>query len=168
MKKLFGVLLLTLTLATLLTSCGLTVPRPEIKSGEFDFSVTYEYNGVTKTVKGVYVCEYNGTEWALDGGYHRTWTGYVKGGKIEDHVEIDTVDGDEIVLVLNLIPDYFMDDFNEDLYDVPVPYIMVKDYGDDGEVGFLHDADVIAETYGVRIISYKYEKPVKNSFGLFK
>ena len=52
-------------LSALLAGCGLEVPRPEIKEGEFDFIVTYEYNGEIKTVSGVYVCEFSGISWAL-------------------------------------------------------------------------------------------------------
>lgn len=168
MKKVFSILLLMLLLACMLTSCGLTVPRPAIKKGEFHFTVTYEYGGETKTVSGVYVCEYNGMEWALDGGYYRDWTGYIQGGGADgDFIAIDTVDGDEIILVLNLVPDYFMDDYNEELYDVPAPYIMIKDYCEDGGVGFIHDPKEIEEICGARIISYKYDEPIKNSFRIF-
>ena len=116
----------------------------------------------------MYVCEYSGKAWALDGGYYRDWTGYIKGGEIEDHVPIDTVGGNEIVLVLNLDPEYFMDDFNAELYDVPKPYIRVKYFSDDGGEGFIYDADSIEESYGAKIISYEYDEPIENSFGRFK
>ena len=169
MKKFFQVLILTLMISLCLTSCGLQVPRPEIKSGEFDFSVTYEYGGEINTVSGVYVCEYNGTEWFLDSGYVRDWKGYIKGGQIDDHVSIDVIDGnDEVILVLNLDPEYFMDDYNFDLYGVPAPYIMIKDFTEDGGLRFLHDAADVEEICGARIISYEYDSPVENSFGLFK
>ena len=167
MKKVFSVLLLTLVLVCVLTSCGLTVPRPQIKSGEFHFSVTYEYAGETKTVSGVYVCEYNGMEWALDGGYYRDWTGYIRGGTSDDYVAIDTVNGNEIILVLNLIPDYFMDDFNFELYDVPTPYIQVKHYSEDGGMSIIYDSKEIEELYGAKIISFEYDKPIENSFSIF-
>ena len=81
-------LLVALMLSALLAGCGLEVPRPEIKEGEFSFTVTYEYNGEIKTVSGVYVCEFSGISWALDGGYHRAWNGYIKGGEPEEAVEI--------------------------------------------------------------------------------
>lgn len=168
MKRFVCAVLLALMLAVTLTGCGAFVPKPEIKRGEFDFSVTYTYGGESKTVSGVYVCEYNGKEWTLDGGYTRAWTGYIKGGKIEDHVIIDTVDGDEIILVLNLSPEYFMDDFDTELYDLPAPYMMIKDCMEDGCVGFIYDADEIEALCGARVISYQYEKPVENTFGIFK
>ena len=74
MKRTVVLLCFVLALVCMLTSCALDVPRPEIKTGEFNFSVTYEYNGEIKTVSGVYVCEYDGIDWAIDMGYHRTRT----------------------------------------------------------------------------------------------
>jgi hypothetical protein len=168
MKKAFSILLLTLILTSVLTSCGLTVPKPMIESGEFDFSVTYEYDGERKTVSGVYVCEYTDLSWTIDGGYSRTWSGYIEGNEIEDHVRIDTTeDGSEIFLVLNLNADYFMDDYNFDLYGFPEPYIMVKYYTEDGTMGIIYDVDDIKEMCGASIISYEYDEPVENSFSVF-
>ena len=116
MKKIVVRVALLLALAFTLSGCGFTVPRPAVKSGEFNFSVTYEYKGEVNTVSGVFACEYAGTSWTLDGGYDRDWTGYIKGADDNDHIILDTVEGgDEVILVLNLRPDYFMDDFNFDL-----------------------------------------------------
>ena len=154
MKKLLCFLIALVLLTVGFTSCGITVPRPKIKSGEFNFSVTYEYNGETKTVSGVYVCEYANLHWTLDGGFRRSWTGYIKGGDDNDHVDIDVTDaGDEIVLVLNLRPDYFMDDYNFDLYDVPVPYIKINEYTEDGGLRIIYEADTVEAMCGAKIIS---------------
>jgi hypothetical protein len=163
MKKILILLVLTILLTCLLTSCGLTVPRPEIREGEFDFSVTYEYNGEIKTVSGVYVCAYNGMDWALDGGYYRDWTGYIQGGNTDDYVPIDIVDGDEIILVLNLVPDYFMDDFIEGYREVPKPYISVTVVDDEG-LTFFHEPEEVEKICGARIISYEYAEPIENTF----
>ena len=168
MKKLIILLIVLLLLSVCCRSCGFTVPRPEIKSGEFNYSVTYEYGGETNTVSGVYVCEYVGTAWTLDGGNRRDWSGYIKDNEMDDFVYLDIADdGDEVILVLNLDPEYFMDDYNIDLYGVPTPYIMIKDYTEEG-MRVLHEADLIEEICGAKIISYKYDMPVENSFGLFK
>lgn len=170
MKKIIVFLLLTAILAMMLTGCGFTTPSPEIKSGEFSFSVTYEYAGEVKTVSGVYVCEYAGVSWALDGGYSRDWSGYIKGSDDNDQILIDTIDGGgEVILVLDLDPAYFMDDYNMEPY--PTPYIMIKDYTDYGDcegVGFIHDADEVVELCGAKIIGYEYDEPIENKFGLFK
>ena len=168
MKRFLSLLTLLFILLGMLTGCGLRVPRPEIKSGEFKYSVTYQYNEEVNTVSGIYVCEYAGLSWALDGGYSRDWYGYIKGADDNDHVELGTIDdGDVVILVLNLSPEYFMDDFNFDLYDVPAPYIMIKDYTEDGGLRFLHEADFVEELCGAKIISYEYDAPIENTFTLF-
>ena len=59
MKRIISTMLLMLAFVSTLTSCGFTVPRPEIEEGEFHFSVTYEFNGEIKTIFGIYVCEYD-------------------------------------------------------------------------------------------------------------
>ena len=77
MKRIFSSAILIVLIVAIFTSCGLQVPRPETQSGEFKYSVTYEYNGEVNTVSGIYVCEYAGLSWALDGGYSRDWSGYI-------------------------------------------------------------------------------------------
>ena len=68
MKRILCTVLLV-ALVLMLTSCGLQVPRPEVKEGRFNFSVTYEISGVTNTFSAVYVCEFNGTNWHYILGY---------------------------------------------------------------------------------------------------
>ena len=66
MKKLFCIFALILLLSTCLTSCEVE-PAPKIKEGRFNFSVTYEEWGEAKTVSGVFVCEYAGRSFTLEG-----------------------------------------------------------------------------------------------------
>ena len=163
MKKALGFLIALLLLSLALTSCGSQVPRPEIKSGEFNFSVTYEYAGETKTVSGVYVCEYDGIDWVLDGGFHRVWSGYIKGGTTEQNIVLGTAeDGGIVELYLAFDPDYFMGDSHWDGYEPFEPCLSVRLY-DEG-LYFESDAELIAETYGARVISYEYDDPIENSF----
>ena len=163
-KRVFAVLFLALLFTAVLTSCGSTVPRPEITEGEFPFSVTYEFNGELKTISGVYVCKYNGTSWALDGGSHRDWKGYIKDGNVEEMIEIGTTkSGETVDLNLALCPEYFMGDFVEGYHDVPVPYILVT-LADDEGISFLHEADEVEEYCGAKILSYEYAEPIENSF----
>ena len=169
MKRILCVMLSVL-LTTALASCGLTVPSPEVDNGEFDFSVTYEINGETKTVSGVYVCEYNGTDWALDGGYHRDWNGYVKGNPAEDRYKIgETDDGGDIYICLGVYPEYFMGDEETGGKEIPAPWITVQyPYDENGGVNIFNDATEIEESFGAKIISYNYAEPIENSFALFK
>ena len=38
------------------------VKAPEVKSGRFPFTVTYEYMGETTVIEDVFVCEYQGAD----------------------------------------------------------------------------------------------------------
>ena len=153
-----------LLFSLVLTSCGLTMPRPEVKTGEFNFSVTYEYGGESETISGVYVCEYNGTDWALDGGYHRDWKGYIKDGAAEQCIKLATAeDGSIVELNLYFDPGHFRGDSYDEGDEPFAPMITVRLEDEEG-LSFENDADLIAETYGARIISYDYAEPIKNIF----
>ena len=168
MKKALIILSLTLLLVSTLTSCAVDLPRPEIKRGEFNFSVTYEYAGEIKTISGVYVCEYDGIGWVLDGGYYREWSGYIKDGTTEDCIKLGTAeDGGEIELDLFFSPDRFMGDYymEEDEPFSPCMSVRIINEG----LCFESDQELIAEVYGARVISYEYDEPIVNSFRpLFK
>ena len=166
MKRILSALTLLLLLTAMLTGCGIQVPRPEIKQGEFEFSVTYELHGETRTVTGIYVCEFDGIDWALDGGYHREWNGYIKGGTPEEIIVLETApEGGVVELNLYFDPAHFMGDIHGE-YDEPFsPWINVRLY-DEG-LYFENDTKIVEEVYGAKIISYEYAEPIKNSFALF-
>ena len=46
--------------------------KPEVTTGEFPFSITYEYKGETKTLSGVLECEYSGSYTILN-EHNRYW-----------------------------------------------------------------------------------------------
>ena len=164
MKRLLGALIVVIMLLTALTSCGLDVPKPEIKSAEFDFSVTYEIDGVQNTVSGVYVCEYKGLGWALDGGYYRDWDGYVKDNTVEEIIVLCQVEEFATLdLHLGFYPDYLMNDPSLYWDRTCAPYLSVC-YDDEEGLSFDSDADRIYEQYNARIVSFYYEEPIKNSF----
>ena len=164
MKKIIAFLLLTAILAMMLTGCGFTTPRPEITSGEFSFSVTYEFNGEIKTISGIYVCEYDGVDWVLDGGFHREWKGYIKDNTTEDVIRLATAeDGGEIDLNLGFDPSHFMGDSHWGNEEPFTPMLTVKLVGEVG-LYFESDSDIIAETYGAKIISYEYDESIENRF----
>lgn len=165
MKRKLTAFFLVLFLIGTLASCGLSVPRPEIKEAEFDFSVTYELNGETKSVSGVYVCEFDGVSWVLDGGYGRDWKGYIKDGSLEMNTVIGTTeDGGKIVLDFGLHPTYFMSDPYSEALEDPKPTLIIN-YSNDatGEESWIADEEAIAE-YGAKIISYDYDAPIQNNF----
>ena len=140
------------------------VPLPEIEKGEFDFTVTYEYDGKVKTISGVYVCEFAGLDFALDGGWSREWVGYIKDSDMEDMIPLGTSpDGEVIHLHLSFVPEYFMGDPTAVAYDVPKPDISVNVKSEEG-IAIMNDPAEIEEYCGAKIISYEYEEPIKNTF----
>ena len=166
MKRILTCIFLIVYVTVIFTGCGLQVPRPEIKTGEFNFNVTYELNGEVKTISGVYVCEYNGTDWAIDVGHHRDWKGYIKDGT-EESIKLATAeDGGIVELNLHFDPGHFMGDSYVDGEEPFSPWITVRLYSEG--LYFENDQDLIAETYGAKIISYEYDEPIQNSFGLLK
>ena len=48
----------------------------------------------------------------------------------------------------------------------PLVYIAYS-YNDNESVRLLNDPDEVAELYGVMIVSYEYDEPIKNTFTLF-
>ena len=164
MKKKLSLLLAVWILIGMLAGCGLSVPRPEIKKSEFAFSVTYELGGEVKTISGVYVCEYDGVSWSLEGGYRRAWKGYIKDGTTEEQIKLATAsDGGIVELNLYFDPNYFMGDSYRKSDEPFMPQMSVRLEDKEG-LTFKSNADLIAETYGVRVISYEYDDPIENTF----
>ena len=171
MKKVLCTLI-TLALTVMLMGCGLRVPRPEVKEGRFNFSVTYEIGGEAKTFSAVYVCEFDGTDWSLDGGYSRDWDTHVEGDyEGDDYSAIlgTTDDGGSIVLHFGLYPEHFMGDPEIGDWGLPEPSLGIT-YPENelGETWHIGDPVELERDYGIRIVSYEYDEPIENTFGLFK
>ena len=161
--KSFVILVIILSICTLSGCDSIFVPHPQIKTGEFNFSVTYEYAGEVNTISGVYVCEFEGIDWAIDTGFHREWTGYIKDNTTEDNIVLGVgEDGGIVELGLFFDPARFMGDYFMESDEPFFPVISVRIYGEG--LAFESDADLIAETYGAKIISYEYDAPIDNKF----
>lgn len=101
------------------------IQKPEIKVGEFDFQLTYEIDGETKTIEGTYVCGFDGIDRSFQGA-SRQWIGYIKDHDDSTCYLLKTIDKGDIKVELDFAPDYFMSapDF-ADAYDIiPEPYII--------------------------------------------
>ena len=160
MKRILSVLLLVLMLTVMLSGCGFNVARPEVKEGKFNITVTYEHNGEVKEASGMYVCEYDGIIWYnvnrdpfVD--WKESFEGDIKDGGVIPICNTD--DGGEIFIGLLLYPEYFMGDPN---YTEHTPIVRAELFYDDRQID---DEEIIAE-YGVKLIDYKYDKPIENSF----
>jgi hypothetical protein len=167
MKKLLCPFIALLLLSLYLTGCGLTVLRPEIKEGEFDVSVTYEVKGEIKTLDLVYICEYDGVNLTLEGTTFRAWNGHFDGYEDGALIEISRIDGGKIALCFLIYPEYFMGepDYAIDFY----PHVLTNYiYYEDGVEMINDDQELIAESYGVKIIGCEYDSPIENKFGMFE
>ena len=160
MKRLLSSLLSVLTLVTFLTGCAHDVPRPEVREGRFNISVTYEEWGEAKTVSGVFVCEYDGVNWwDINADPYANWKGSYE-GDIQDGGIIpicNTDDGGEIFISLLMYPEYFMGDPEYENY---TPLIRAELWYPDEQTD---DIERIAE-HGVKLIRYAYDEPIENSY----
>ena len=163
MKKIICLLIALLLFSIGLTSCGLTMPRPEVKDGQFDVSVTYEVGGETKTLDLVYVCDYDGVKMSLEGTRYRSWNGHFEGYEDGDVIEVSkNDDGSSIVFNFLIYAEYFMGE--PDYVDFYPEAKTERIYFEDGIEMIDYDEELITEEYGVRIISINYEEPIKNTF----
>ena len=164
MKKSICILLVLLLLSFGFTSCGLTVPRPEVKEGEFDVSITYEVNGETKTLDLVYACEYDGIALTLEGAYYRDWNGKFVGYEEGDVIPVlETENGGKVALCVLIYPEYFMGE--PDYLDGFSPVVLTNYiYYEDGNEMIIDDQEQISEDYGVKVIDCKYSEPIENRF----
>ena len=163
MKKLICILIVLMLLLLSFTSCGLTVPRPEVKKGEFDVAITYEVNGEAKTLDLVYVCEYDRVAWTLEGTRHRAWNGNFVGYDDGEVIPVLETEGGKVALCVLIYPEYFMGE--PDYLDDFAPVVLTNYiYYEDGNEMIIDDQELIAEEYGVKVIGCEYSKPIKNSF----
>lgn len=147
--------------------------KPAVSEGEFPFSITYEYQGETKTLSGVLKCAYSGS-YTIQGEHHRYWNEeiiYDNPENIEQPFVIAHSEETQTTLSLheNMYAGYFMGDpLYEDYYikygrGSVEPRVAYYDYKN--EI-FLEDAnqDEIPESVGFKLIDYTYAEPVENSF----
>ena len=137
-----------------------SIPKPEVREGEFDFALTYVVDGEEKKIEGTYVCEFEGVSKALD-GIGRDWNGYITGHEGFTDYEIKTTDKGVIMVGLDICPEFFMSD--PDYYimsgkDKPEPYLYIKSGEPSNEAFFDYTDD------DVKIISFEYDQPIENTY----
>ena len=147
--------------------------KPEVTTGEFPFSLTYEYKGETKTLSGVYKCEYSGSS-TIHGEHNRYWNGEAKYENSENVKEPYVVEhNDELQTTLtvqeNMWAGYFMGDpLHKDYYteyglDGVEPHVDYYDYKNDIALDE-ENKDEILESIGFKIVDFTYAEPIENSF----
>ena len=147
--------------------------KPEVTSGEFPFTITYEYKGETKTLSGVLKCEFSGSN-TIHGQHQRFWHQEVIYDNPENLEYPFVVDQNEelqttLSIHENMDAGYFMGDpLKKDYYqscgfDSVEPCISYYDYKNDI---FLENADSaeILEILDFKIVDATYPEPVENRF----
>ena len=150
-------------IAASFTGAFVSVPRPEIKEGEFNFALTCEVDGEMKKIEGTYVCKYEGASRALD-GVGRDWKGYITDHEDSTSYDIKTTDEGTIKIDLDISSAFFMSDPTYQLTgntDNPKPepyiYIVSGDPAKDGTIKPYEGDDV-------KIISLEYDPPIENTY----
>ena len=176
LKKLIpAAVLLALTLILYIVASVLFAytTKPEITDGEFQFSITYEYKGETRTLSGVVKCSYSGSD-TVQGEHNRYWDEEViyqnpinpeKPHIVDENEEMQTV----LSLQPNMVAGYFMGDpLYRDYYQAygvqgPEPYIEYYDYKNNISLDE-ENRDRVLQSIGFKILDFTYEKPIENSF----
>ena len=146
-----------------------TVPKPEIKEGEFDFALTYEVDGEIKVIEGTYVCEFDGITRAID-GVGRRWNGYIKNHDDFTDYKIKTTDEGVIKIDLNICSEFFMSDPEYEMIvssdqTAPEPYVYIASGDENVEDNPTNEVFISCyEGDDVKIISFEYDEPIENIY----
>ena len=157
------IIFVTYLIATLaLLFLGYSVRQPQVARQEFPFTVTYSYQGETKTISAVYVGEYVRTAKYL-GDDSITWYGYIKDhNRLEaDFYRIGELDGQAFFINLNLDPGYLMGDPGHDAT-LCRPTGACHSFDGTNDIT-VTDPGELAQL-GLSIISWEYPKPIENRF----
>lgn len=162
------VLVVVSLISVAFTGSFVTVPKPEIREGEFDFALTYEIDGKTEKIEGTYVCKFEGVSRALD-GVGRKWTGYIKDHDNSTDYELKTTDDGVIMVDLDICADFFMSDPNyQNMKSTddpkPEPYIYITSGDTTVEDPSYENFLSLYEGDDVKIISFEYDQPIENVY----
>lgn len=164
-KKLFLpaiILAMTIVVMMVYSVIASIAKKPTITEKDFPFSITYELNGKTEIVEGIYSVSFTG-----NGGYADTTTRIYKGEFISSREDIDTSyvisknsDG-TIMMHTKFHADYLMGDtvydyFSDEAFAPTLIYF-------DSENHEYTDEQTLME-HGAKLISWEYPKPIENSF----
>ena len=136
--------------------------KPAVTEGEFPFSITYELDGETVTINDVYKVHYDDDE-----AYkYRVYVGKIQ-DKEEDnsYYTLKNEENGRIELWTHFYADYLMGDPEYDYFDEQ-PFEPRIYYYDDQEIEY-HDEQTLAD-HGVKLISFEYPEPIKNSLRFSK
>ena len=134
------------------------VKEPVITEHDFDFTVTYQLDGETKILEGVYRCRFRSTG---DKTVERYYEGSHLSNPSEEHPSAYTIaqkDGLELCIVIIFSDRYFMDDADELSFHYD-PYLAVMD-----KEGMEYDDEQTVGKFDAELIGWEYPEPVGNDF----
>lgn len=162
MKKAKCILAVYLIATLALLLLGYSVQKPKVVQQEFPFTITYSYQGETKTVSDVYIGEYVRSAKYI-GDDSLAWYGYIKDhDRLEsDFYRIGEVAGQAFSINLNMDPGYLMGDpAHADSVCQPSGVCHIFDGTNAVTVT---DHNELAQL-GLSIVSWEYPKPIENAF----
>ena len=147
--------------------------KPAVFTGEFPFSITYEYKGETDTLSGIMKCAYSGSN-TIHGEHNRYWNEeviYVNPENLAEPFVIDQSNELQINLSLheNMAPGYFMGDpLYKDYYTAyglegVEPHVSYYDYKNGISLEDGNEEEIL-DSIGFKIIDFTYAEPIENSF----
>lgn len=142
-------------------------PRPEIIYGEFPFSLEYEINGQRIVIQDTLICEYDGIGLNEAQGKYRKWKEHLVSGnqkilllKVDDSKEIYYDPGNAR---------YYMGDLkSNEGYEHNFPNAMIAEKKGGTISNSIINADELLNKYNIKLISWKYSKPITNNFSTTK
>ena len=152
---------LVLALAVCLFTNVIMTPATAVH--DFDFSITYKLGDETKTLAGVYRCQFDGYSEGGDPA-DRYYTGeyIVDGQTTQSHsYTIAQKDGAELYIVAIFNDCYLMGDTKDMDYEpfLEEPYLEAVD-----KEGYPYDETNMPDEFAAEIISWDYPEPIENTF----
>ncbi len=149
-------------------------PEPQIKYGEFPFSITYEVDGEIKTYEDVVICEYVGIKNLGTNGKRREWSRRLESGN-ERIVLMSWQENDLTFEITQAIPgkaEYYMgdrltfqsiEDHEQDIKNEKYLVYRVRE-GDRTIEDNSITEEQAWEKYRLRILNIVWSRPIENTF----
>ena len=144
--------------------------KPAVTTGEFPFSITYEYKGETKTLSGVLECEFY-RSYTINGEHRRYWNQAARYDNPENVDSPNVIDqNDELQTILsiyeNMSAGYCMGDplyQDKSAHEDAEPYVTYYDYINDISLNDENREEILT-SIGFKLIDFTCAEPIENSF----
>ena len=152
---------LIVAVAASLLTCVVKVPT--VTEHDFPYSATYQLNGETKTVEGIFTARFRSSGNGTD-PLERHYEGSYPSNPSEYHPSAHTVDRKddlELCIVFNFSANYLLGDSENEAYEAAIstPYLAVFD-----KDGAEYDDPEMLAVFGAELISWEAPQPIENTF----